>query len=104
LILRVPAGSFYPVPKVDSAVVRIDCSPAPAVPIDLLPTFFRVLKAGFGQKRKKLRNTLASGLQLSSAASQDLLRRADIDPARRAETLTVAEWAQIAEAALALRR
>ncbi len=59
---RIPAGAFYPAPKVDSAVIRIDLSPQPVHPIPWLDTFFRLAKAGFSQKRKTLRNSLAGGM------------------------------------------
>jgi len=92
---RIPAEAFYPVPSVDSAVVRMDIYPEPAIPSALLETFFRLAKAGFGQKRKTLRNSLASLLGREGAES--LLAAAGIDPMRRAETLTLEEWGKVSE-------
>jgi 16S rRNA (adenine1518-N6/adenine1519-N6)-dimethyltransferase len=90
----IPAGAFHPAPKVDSAVVRIDVDSSPST---LDPqTFFRVARAGFGTKRKQLRNALTNGLQLSSGKAEWLLGRAAIDPTRRAETLTLKEWTRLA--------
>jgi len=94
---RIPAGAFYPSPKVDSAVVRVDLFPQPAVPQDLLDTFFHLAKAGFGQKRKTLRNSLASGLKISTADVERMLVKTKIDPSRRAETLSLLEWTKLAE-------
>lgn len=92
LVHHVPAGAFYPPPKVDSAVLRLDCYPTPVVS-DIMPKdFFRVVRAGFSQKRKQLRNTISAGLHLPKAAVTDLLTTAEIDPKRRAETLTLEEW------------
>jgi 16S rRNA (adenine1518-N6/adenine1519-N6)-dimethyltransferase len=99
-VAHIPAEAFYPVPKVDSAVVRIECFDEPVVSGSVLPIFFKVLRAGFGQRRKTLRNALAAGLKIPSSASKDLLRQAEIDPQRRAETLSVAEWARLGEVAL----
>jgi 16S rRNA (adenine1518-N6/adenine1519-N6)-dimethyltransferase len=89
---RIPAGAFFPAPKVDSAVLIIEIYPTPQVKPELLDKFFQLIKAGFSQKRKTLRNSLASGLRISPAAAADLLTRANIDPQRRAETLRIEEW------------
>jgi 16S rRNA (adenine1518-N6/adenine1519-N6)-dimethyltransferase len=94
---RILAEAFYPVPKVDSAVVRIDLSPQPLIPNPLLPLFFRLAKAGFSQKRKTLRNSLAGGLRLTPAQAANMLLAAGIDPQRRAETLSLEEWSRLTE-------
>ena len=96
IVEKIPAGAFYPVPKVDSAVVRLDRRPEPAVPGVTSEAFFRVAKAGFSQPRKQLRNSLAAGLRLAPAAAESWLTAAGIDPQRRAETLTLAEWGALA--------
>ncbi len=96
LVHHIPASAFYPPPKVDSAVVRIDLFPHPAL-TDISPAdFFRVVKAGFAQKRKQLKNTLAGGLRRPSAEIVAALEQAGIAPTRRAETLTLAEWNRLA--------
>jgi len=95
-VLKLPAGAFYPAPNVDSAVIRLDVRPSR--PVVNVETFFRVAHAGFGQKRKTLRNSLATGLELSGAQSETLLARAGIDPQRRAQTLTIDEWVRLANA------
>ena len=94
---RIPASAFFPAPKVDSAVLCVDIYPAPLIKPELLDTFFKLIKAGFGQKRKTLRNSLSSGLHISPTDAADLLIRAGIDPQRRAETLSIEEWEKLTE-------
>lgn len=99
IVARIPAGAFYPPPRVDSAVVRIDVSEQPTIPLDQgldSTDFFRVLRAGFGQKRKTLRNSLSAGLGIPPAQVEKALGLAGIDPRRRAETVDLAEWAKLA--------
>lgn len=100
LVARVPGSSFVPSPKVDSAVLRLRRRPALAVEVDDVDAFFRTIKAGFLQARKKLSNALpgglaAMGVRVEKPATVDALVRAGIDPDRRAETLTLAEWARV---------
>jgi 16S rRNA (adenine1518-N6/adenine1519-N6)-dimethyltransferase len=90
--VRIPAGAFYPPPKVDSAVVRVDLGAEPRIPAEQLEDFFRLAKAGFSQKRKTLRNSLSGGLGWGAARAEELLRAAGVDPMRRAETLSLEEW------------
>jgi len=94
---HIPADAFYPSPNVDSAVLVIDIYPAPLIPPDLLDKFFRLIKAGFSQKRKTLRNALSSGLSISTTNAAELLTQAAIDPMRRAETLSIEEWQRLCE-------
>ncbi|MBI4315567.1 MAG: ribosomal RNA small subunit methyltransferase A, partial [Chloroflexi bacterium] len=90
----IPAGAFYPPPDVDSAIVRIDLA-EPPLSGAAVDKFFRVVKAGFGQKRKQLKNSLLAGLGLKGDAVEAMLREAGIDPTRRAETLSLAEWLRL---------
>jgi 16S rRNA (adenine1518-N6/adenine1519-N6)-dimethyltransferase len=94
---RIPAGAFFPAPKVDSAVLRIDIYPTPLIPNEYLSAFFKLIRAGFGQKRKTLRNSLSAGLHISPAEAEVLLAKAGIDPKRRAETLSIEEWKGLCE-------
>lgn len=94
---RIPAGAFFPTPKVDSAVLCLDVYPEPQIKNELLETFFKLIKAGFSQKRKTLRNSLSSGLHIAPNDAADLLTKADIDPQRRAETLSIPEWQRLCE-------
>lgn len=98
---RIPAGAFYPAPEVDSAALRIDLYPEPLIPVDQLDTFFRLAKAGYGQKRKTLRNSLSSGIGWSGERTAQLLEGVGIDPRRRAETLSLEEWKTLVRAARA---
>jgi 16S rRNA (adenine1518-N6/adenine1519-N6)-dimethyltransferase len=97
IMAHIPSGAFYPAPKVDSAVVRIDIFPSPAIELHLLDDFFQLIKAGFGQKRKTLRNSLSSGLKISTAEAELLLAKAEIDSKRRAETLSLDEWGKLSQ-------
>lgn len=99
-VARIPAGAFFPPPKVDSAIVRIDVYPPEERPVQVADTqrFFDIVRAGFGQKRKQLRNSLAAGLHLPSERVEAALARAGIDPHRRAETLSLKEWEALYQA------
>jgi 16S rRNA (adenine1518-N6/adenine1519-N6)-dimethyltransferase len=97
---RIPAGAFYPPPKVDSAVVRVDLYPQPLIPASLHNAFFRLAKAGFSQKRKTLGNSLAGGLAWSKEQARETLLAAGIDPRRRAETLSLPEWEVLTRATM----
>lgn len=94
---RIPASAFFPAPKVDSAVLCVDIYSAPLIKPELLNIFFKLIKAGFSQKRKTLRNSLSSGLHISPTNATDLLTQAGIDPQRRAETLSIEEWEILSE-------
>ena len=89
---HIPAGAFYPAPKVDSAIVRIDLYPQPLIPGEALDQFFQLAKAGYSQKRKTMRNALSGGLGWPTARVVELLQAAGIDPQRRAETINLSEW------------
>ena len=97
VVARLPAGAFFPPPKVDSAVVRVDVFPEPLVPAEQLDSFFRLANAGFSQRRKQLRNSLAAGLGMKPAQAAELLSAAGIDPSRRAESLSIENWRTLAE-------
>ena len=99
IITRLPAGAFYPTPKVDSAVVRlIRRIPSGVEGVDA-SDFFRMAHAGFSHPRKQLRNNLSSGLAIPPAQAEALLVSSGIAPQRRAETLSLAEWAELTRAA-----
>lgn len=89
------ADAFYPPPKVDSAVLCIEIYSQPVIPADRLDIFFILIKAGFSQKRKTLRNALSGGLRIAPVESEELLSAAGIDPQRRAETLSLEEWGNL---------
>ena len=98
LVARISREAFYPQPTVDSAVVRIDVDEqltvelAEGIEEALL---FRVAKAGFAQKRKTLRNSLSAGLGLPRDRVEAALHEAGVDSRRRAQTLSLREWAGV---------
>jgi 16S rRNA (adenine1518-N6/adenine1519-N6)-dimethyltransferase len=95
IVSTIPAESFYPPPKVDSAILSIEIHSQPVIPVARLETFFTLIKAGFSQKRKTLRNALSGGLRVTQAESGELLAAAGVDPGRRAETLSLEEWGNL---------
>jgi len=97
LLFRLKPGSFYPSPEVESAVVRVDLHSTPPVPVEETAAFFRVVRAGFAQRRKQLRNTLAAGLRQPPEEVADRLREAGVDPRQRAEALSLEGWAKVAQ-------
>lgn len=98
IVGHIPAEAFYPSPKVDSAVLRIEIYPQTVIPMSLLDKFFTLIKAGFSQKRKILRNSLSGGLQISPAEAEKFLATAGIDPRRRPETLNLEDWERLCQA------
>jgi 16S rRNA (adenine1518-N6/adenine1519-N6)-dimethyltransferase len=93
--LRVPPEAFRPPPKVDSAVIHLAVLPAPRVPLADERRFHVVVRAAFAQRRKTLANALAAGLGRSAEAIRTAAEAAGIDPSRRAETLTILEFAAL---------
>lgn len=102
IVQRLKPSVFWPRPDVDSAVVRIDTYAQPPVDVPDEKLFFRVVRAGFGQKRKQLRNSISSGLRLEGGTAEQLFATSGIDSRRRAETLTLEEWAALTRAAAQL--
>jgi 16S rRNA (adenine1518-N6/adenine1519-N6)-dimethyltransferase len=89
----VGASVFYPQPKVDSAVIEVKFKPTSIYGPHNEAMLFRVIKAAFGNRRKTLKNALAAGeLPINTQLAAQALSAADIDPIRRAETLTPAEF------------
>lgn len=97
IVTRIPATAFFPAPKVESAVVRIECYDTPRIASHLLPNFFTLIRACFSHRRKMLRNTLSLGLSIPLAHATGFLTASNIDPRRRAETLTIEEWAALSK-------
>jgi 16S rRNA (adenine1518-N6/adenine1519-N6)-dimethyltransferase len=94
LVHTIKAGAFWPRPDVDSAVIRLDLHAEPLLPVAEEAAFFRVVKAGFSQKRKQLHKNLR-GLGIAKEAIGELLEGVGVDGRRRAETLTIAEWTAV---------
>lgn len=97
IVLDVPPRSFIPAPEVMSVVVSCRVRQQPAVAVQDEKLFFRVVKAAFGQRRKTLANALR-GAGFPKEQVRDALEAAGIDPVRRGETLTLAEFGQLADA------
>jgi len=97
LMLRVPRTAFVPQPKVDSALVRIIPDATPALPRSDLPSFFDFVTPFFQARRKQLPFVLGRKLGISGAEARTRLGVIGIDPARRAETLTLEEWRRLFE-------
>jgi 16S rRNA (adenine1518-N6/adenine1519-N6)-dimethyltransferase len=88
----VPAELFTPPPQVDSQIISLHRRDTPLFDDVDTKGLFRVVKAGFSQRRKTLLNSLSGGLQLERAEVQALCERAGIEPGRRAQTLSLEEW------------
>ncbi len=103
LVMKVAPGAFSPPPNVQSAVVRIDVAPTPKadVPLDI---FFRVVRAGFGNPRKQLRNSLSFGLHVKQEVIDNVMADAGIDVMLRPQMLSLADWAAITRAWIARRQ
>lgn len=91
----VPAKLFTPPPKVDSRILVLNHRVKPLFPAADARTFFRIVKAGFSQRRKTLLNSLSAGLQLSREATETMVRRAGVDPGMRAQALTLEQWQRL---------
>lgn len=98
--IEVPREYFTPPPKVDSQVVILTMRPEPLVDSIDEKAFWRVARAGFAGKRKKLRSSIAAGLAMSKPGADELLRHAGIDPNARAEDLSIADWLRLARDAV----
>ncbi len=97
ILFKVPRTVFYPQPEVDSAVVRLKRRKTPAVKVADEKLFFQIVRAAFGQRRKTLLNALTgSKIELTKEEWLAILNKANIDPKRRGETLTLEEFALIA--------
>lgn len=92
LVEIVPRDAFYPTPQVDSAILKIQTYRTPLFP-DVNPEkFFNLVRAGFSEKRKQLANSLSTYSPFTKEELIQRLKQVDIDPERRAETLTLEEW------------
>jgi len=91
----VPAEYFTPPPKVDSQVVVMRRRDEPLVPVTLQKTFFRTAKAGFSERRKKLRSSLAGGLGIEKTEVDKILAQANISAEARAQELSIQDWLKL---------
>lgn len=92
---HVPPDAFLPSPEVDSAVIVLRPYPTPLIARDETATFFALVAAGFRHKRKNIANSMEIELRLPKPDLVERLRAVDIDPTRRAETLSIDEWLRV---------
>ena len=97
IISYVPAASFYPPPKVDSVILRLDVYSRPPIEVSDVAGFFDIVMHGFSAPRKQLRNSLAHSLGMPPGQVASLLEQAGIEGKRRAETLSLEEWRELWE-------
>jgi len=95
VVRHVPASSFYPAPKVDSTVLKLEVYDRLPVNVDDPERFLKLVAAGFSRRRKQLHNALSESLWFPPGAVLQVMREAGIDPTRRAQTLTLEEWARL---------
>lgn len=92
------AELFTPPPQVDSQVIVLKTRPEPLVSIENEKDFYRIVKAGFSERRKKLRSSLSGGLRLEKTEVGSLLDKLGISPDDRAEDLSIEDWKRLTEA------
>ena len=95
IVCYVPAASFFPPPKVDSVILRLDVYSQPPIEISDVTGFFDMVMHGFSSPRKQLRNSLAHSLEMPPDQVASLLEKAGIEAKRRAETLSMEEWREL---------
>jgi len=95
IIRFVSSKSFFPAPQVSCAIIKLKIFKKPKYEIDDLKLFFRIVKAGFAGKRKQLHNTLSAGLVIPDEKIKEILRKSQIDPSRRPQTLSLEEWVRL---------
>ncbi|MDD3905343.1 MAG: 16S rRNA (adenine(1518)-N(6)/adenine(1519)-N(6))-dimethyltransferase RsmA [Candidatus Omnitrophica bacterium] len=101
-IYTVKRTCFYPAPKVDSAILRLEILDSPSVDVESEELFFRVVRGSFNQRRKSIINSLSreAVLDVSKEKLAAILKRAGIDPAARPETLSLVDFAKLTNAAV----
>lgn len=90
IVSIVPKDSFFPVPKVDSAIIKIEVKSKQREVKE--KDFFRVVKFGFASKRKTLENNLSAGMHISKDRASDIIKRAGLSAKIRAEDLSITNW------------
>ena len=98
ILFHLKPTSFFPQPQVDSSVIRIVFLPEPRISVPNEALFFKVVRSAFGQRRKTMLNSLSSNLDLPKKEIDLILNKKGIDPQRRAETLSLNEFANLSYA------
>jgi 16S rRNA (adenine1518-N6/adenine1519-N6)-dimethyltransferase len=93
IVTHVRPESFLPPPKVDSSVLHVDCFEKPKASVDDIAEILKLTKIGFAQKRKMLRNSIGG-----MPGGMERMERANIEPTRRPQNLTIEEWIALARA------
>lgn len=88
----IPAKLFQPPPKVDSQILKLTNRQQPLFTDTDIKKYFRVVKAGFSERRKKLRSSLSGGLHISKQEAEELLKKVGINPDQRAQELSLQAW------------
>lgn len=94
IIAPVAKELFDPVPKVDGAIIKLEHRVKPAFEADT-KKLFRLVKAGFGEKRKMLRNSLAGGLNIDTIQAEDLIKKSGLKSTARAQELSLEDWEKL---------
>jgi len=97
LVQVVPAKSFYPAPKVDSAIVRINVNKKPKYELEDEKRFFKIVKACFAGKRKQIHNTLVNNLHLDKSTVLQVLSQLKIKPTARPQELSIEQWVELSD-------
>ena len=95
IVTYVSSSCFYPQPKVDSAIVRIEILPEPRIKLDNLEDFLEIVRCGFSAPRKQIHNSLAQGLHMEPVDVTGLLKKAEINPQHRPEKLSIEDWERL---------
>ena len=97
IILEISRKHFRPIPKVNSALIKITPHPKPLIPPSHLKRAFALIHACFAQRRKQILNPLAGHLQLDKKTVTQALQKIGLDPTTRPQTLTIENWHQLAQ-------
>jgi len=103
IVSLVGKGAFFPPPKVDSAIVKLDLQKKAKVDIPDEKIFFKIVEAAFAERRKTVKNSLKNNLELSPEEVDTIFQKTDIDGKRRAETLSIEEFASICRVFMELK-
>ncbi len=103
IVAKIPAGNFYPRPKVDSAILRLEVYEKPRVREEGIQEFFHVARAGFSAPRKQIKNSLAQGLRIKLPEAAEILYKAGISSERRPQTLSFEEWVSLTDAFIKIK-
>lgn len=95
IVRIVPRTSFWPKPEVDSAILKITTYKKPPYDIPDQKRFFRIVKAGFGEKRKQIHNSIGGGLRLDPEVVDEILIKSGIDPTARPQDLIIEQWVNL---------